>query len=160
VAQTKTFSFSSILLLSFAPILLAQPNWDRVKQLAPGEELRVTLSGGHTVLCRFQSATDDAMMVAAGSVQETMGRPMIAKVSSKGQSHRGRHTLIGLGIGAGAGLTIGAVIDARSCSGKGWCLNFFPNAGKEVFTPLGAIVGTLVGVLTPSGSWREVYRSK
>jgi hypothetical protein len=34
------------------------------------------------------------------------------------------------------------------------------NIGKEVLTPVGAIVGTIVGVAWPTGGWHEVYRSK
>jgi len=34
------------------------------------------------------------------------------------------------------------------------------NFGKETFTPLGAIVGTLVGLAWPTGGWKEIYRAK
>ena len=163
VAKRRHCSFFSLLLLAFAPVSRAQTTtgWDRVKQLPPGSEIRLNLSGGRTVTTAFQGATDDAIMVAKAAVQETMGRPMIVKVSFKGNSHRGRHALIGLGIGAGAGLVTGAVIDSQTSCVKGsFCLNFLPNAGKEVLTPLGAIVGTLVGAFIPSGAWREIYHAK
>lgn len=137
------------------------PRWDRVKQLPRGTEIRLNLSDGRTVTTEFQSATDDAIMVVKATVQETMSLPMIVKIWLKGKSHRGKHALIGLGIGAGTGLVTGAVIDSQSSCAKGsLCLDFLPNAGKEILTPVGAIVGALIGALIPSGAWREVYRAK
>jgi hypothetical protein len=38
-------------------------------------------------------------------------------------------------------------------------LNFFPNGGKAVLTPLGAIIGAVVGVAIPSGGWHDIYRA-
>jgi hypothetical protein len=37
--------------------------------------------------------------------------------------------------------------------------DWFPYFGKVVLTPLGAIIGTVVGVALPTGGWREVYRA-
>jgi hypothetical protein len=163
VAKCRHFSYFPVLLLAFTTAGFAQTNagWDRVKQLPPGAEIRLNLTDQAVVTTEFQSATDDAIMVAKGAVQQTVSRAMIRRVSLKGESHRVRHVLIGLGAGAATGLVVGAVIDSHdSCKGGGFCLNFLPNAGKEVFTPLGGLVGTLVGALIPSGGWHEVYRSK
>src|ERR1017187_3915208 len=54
----------------------------------------------------------------------------------------------------GAGLTAGAVADSKAGPGI-----WLPNAGKEVLAPLGALIGTVVGVALPTGGWREVYRA-
>jgi hypothetical protein len=35
----------------------------------------------------------------------------------------------------------------------------FPDLGKAVFSSLGAIVGTVIGVALPTGGWRDVYRA-
>jgi hypothetical protein len=155
---------SAILLLALAPALIAQApaNWDSVKQLAGGKEIRVTLMDGRNLRGEFQSATDDALIVATSKSQETLSRTMVTKVSSKGKNHRLRNALIGLGAGAGTGLILGAVGDANSCHpGFFGCYeplgrNFF----KEVATPLGALIGGAVGALVPTGGWRSVYRVK
>ena len=54
----------------------------------------------------------------------------------------------------GAGLAFGAVVDAKARPGI-----WLPNAGKEVFSPLGAVLGTAIGVALPTGGWRDVYRT-
>jgi len=56
-------------------------------------------------------------------------------------------------IGAGTGLAAGAVVDSKAGPG-----NWLPNIGKEVLSPLGALIGTVIGVALPTREWREVYR--
>jgi hypothetical protein len=148
--------------LLVAGIAAAQPpsaktDWANVKRLAAGEEIRVSMGDGKSFHGQLQSTTDESLIMVAASAQQTLPRPQIAKVATKGDSHRGRNTLIGLGIGTGAGLAIGAGADASCNHGGFFACN---NLGKEVFTPLGAIIGTIVGVAWPTGGWHEVYRSK
>lgn len=114
------------------------------------------MSDGKSFRGQLQSTTDESLIMVAANSQQTLARPQIAKVATKGASHRGRNALIGLGIGAGSGLAIGAGSDA-SCGGH--CF-FGNNIGKEVLTPIGAIVGTIVGAVWPTGGWHDVYRSK
>jgi hypothetical protein len=130
-------------------------NWAGLNQLAPGDGIRVALSGGRTVRGNLSGVTADSLAIQTAASQETLPRAEIKRVQSKGESHRGRNTLIGLAVGAGAGLAIGAAVDHTD---HGY-FDIFPNAGKEVITPVGAIVGAIVGVLIPTGGWREVYRA-
>ncbi len=132
-------------------------DWANLKRLAAGEEIRVSMSDGKSFRGQLQSATEDSLIMVAASSQQTLGRPQITKIATKGASHRGRNTLIGLGIGAGAGLAIGAGADSSCAPHNCW---FDNNFGKVVFTPLGALVGTIVGVAWPTGGWHEVYRLK
>jgi len=115
------------------------------------------MSDGKSFRGQLQSAADDSLIMVAASSQQTLPRPQIAKIATKGASHRGRNALIGLGVGAGAGLVGGAIEDHSSCGGRCW---FGNDLGKAIYTPLGAIVGTIVGVAWPTGGWHEVYRSK
>jgi hypothetical protein len=126
--------------------------WTNLNRLEKGSEIRVVLAGGRTVRGFLQSVSPDSLAINATTSQEALSRPDIKVVSLKRPGHRGRNTLIGLAIGAGAGLGTGAAIDHGD---HGW----FPNLGKAVFTPIGAIIGTVVGVAIPTGGWRVVYRA-
>ena len=144
------------LLALVATTAVAQTNvtdWNTVKALTTGTEVRIT-AGSRTVSGKIDRITDDTLVVTSGKGPEMFTQQEVTRVSVGKQGHRGRNTLIGLGIGTGAGLGVGAAVDAQPC--KGFCI--FPNAGKVVFTPLGAIVGTLVGVAIPTGGWREIYK--
>jgi len=142
-----------------APALVRQElgNWDNARHMPVGTEIRVTMTNDRNLRGTFQSATDDALIVATPTAQESLNRTMILRVSSKGRSRRLRNTLLGLGEGASAGLATGALIDTL-CPRNG-CLGG-DNVGKEVFTPIGAAVGLAVGALWPTGGWHDVYRVK
>jgi hypothetical protein len=130
--------------------------WDNLIQLAPGTPLRMALSSGRIIRGGLQKVTSDSLTINETASQETLSRAEIGTVQLKGQGHRRRNALIGLAIGAGGGLAVGAVIDSHD-SHRGF--NIFPSAGKVVFTPLGAIVGAIVGVAIPTGGWHEIYRA-
>jgi hypothetical protein len=158
---------SLVLLLTLAPALIAQApaNWDSVKQIIPGREMRVSLSDGRNLRGEFQSASDDMLTIETSKSQEMLNRTMVRKVSVQGKSHRSRNALIGMGAGAAAGLIAGTLADR--CTSQGiigpfngtLCLG--PrSAGKEVLTPLGALVGVIAGALIPTRGWREVYLAK
>jgi hypothetical protein len=97
--------------------------------------------------------TSDSLDINAATRQETLPRAEIRMVQLKRNGHRWRNTLIGLAIGGGGGLAIGAAVDHGNRSG------WFPNAGKAIFAPLGAIIGAVVGVAIPAVGWREIYRA-
>jgi hypothetical protein len=126
--------------------------WANLNPLENGSEIRVVLAGGRTVRGFLQSVGPDSLTINAATSQEALSRHDIKLVSLKRPGHRGRNTLIGLAIGAAGGLATGAAIDHGR---DAW----FPNFGKAVFTPIGAIIGTVVGVAIPTGGWRVVYRA-
>jgi hypothetical protein len=128
-------------------------DWSVLNGLAPGTEIRVSMTSGKTVRGFLQKSDADSLSINATTSQETLARDDVKRVQSKRPGHRGRNTLIGLGVGMGGGLAVGAAIDHGT--GGSW----FPNLGKAVFTPVGAVVGTVIGVAIPTGGWREVYRA-
>jgi hypothetical protein len=129
-------------------------NWANLNQLVTGAEIRVTLADGKTLRGFMQRVTPESLAINATTSQETLSRQDIRRVALKRPGHRGRNTLIGLAIGTGAGLAVGAVADSKAGPGI-----WLPNSGKMVFSPVGAIIGTVIGVALPTGGWREVYRA-
>jgi hypothetical protein len=148
------------ILMFIAGVLAAQTSplqdWGNIKRLAPGEKIRISMSDGKSYQGDLRSASDDSIILATASGEQSVLRSGVAKLAIKHPGHRARNTLIGLGIGAGAGLGIGAATD-HGCNGNCFLGN---NLGKEILTPFGAIVGTVVGVLWPTGGWKDVYRAK
>jgi hypothetical protein len=145
------------LVAALAVSATAQPakpiaQWANLNLLENGSEIRVVLAGGKTWRGFLQSVSPDSLAINAATSQESLSRQQIKLVSQKRPGHRGRNTLIGLAIGAAGGLGTGAAIDHGD---RGW----FPNFGKAVFTPIGAIIGAVVGVAIPTGGWRVVYRA-
>ena len=129
-------------------------NWANLNRLVTGAEIRVTLANGKTLRGFMQRVTPESLAINSTTSQETLSRQDIRRVALKRPGHRGHNTLIGLAIGTGAGLAVGAGVDAKSGPGR-----MFPDLGKAVFTPLGALIGTVVGVALPTGGWRDVYRA-
>jgi hypothetical protein len=133
-------------------------DWNTVKALSTGTDVRVK-TGSRTVSGTIDRVTDDTLTMTSGKGSEMFNQQDVARVSVGKKGHRGRNALIGLGIGTGVGFGIGAAVDhVGSCrGGVGFgCIGLY-NPGKVVFTPVGALAGTLVGALIPTGAWREVY---
>jgi hypothetical protein len=105
---------------------------------------------------KFISADDESLVMTTANGDRRLARATVSRVSVKKPGHRLRNLLIGLGIGAAAGLTLGAVADAR-CTGN--CIEGKRPLGKEAGTPLGALIGAIIGIALPTGGWREVYRA-
>jgi hypothetical protein len=133
------------------------PAWNNLKQLSPGQQVRVVLDSNKSFKGQFQSVTDDAIIIHANGVSQTLSRSSVQKVSSHRSGHRGRHALIGAAIGAGAGLGTGAAIDSDCSRQSIVCTG---NKGKAILTPVFGLIGASIGAILPASGWQEVYRSK
>ncbi|HEY3744347.1 MAG TPA: hypothetical protein VGL53_31100 [Bryobacteraceae bacterium] len=147
-------------LILFAAQLSAQPgDWMRVQGIAPGADVRVDVAGGHgqEVHGNLQSVTADSLVVNAnGSGPQTFARQDITRVSIRKADHRTRNALIGLGVGAAAGLVIGASSRCDNC-----LFSNGTNTGRIVvgaITGVGALVGIVTGAVIPTAGWRAVYK--
>jgi len=150
----KALLFSLILGLS-SLCGFAQPRaWNSVKALASGTEIRVDGPRAGVIRGTVAEVTDDSLVIYSGSGRQSLSVQEVRRVSVKERGHRGRNTLIGLGIGAGVGLLFGALGDAN-CGGN--CV-VPKNFGKEALPPVFGGVGALVGVVIPTGGWRQIYK--
>lgn len=129
-------------------------DWATVKQLLPGDQVKIVLNNGKSYKGVLRSAGDDAVSIGNG---ESYQKQDVRRVLLRKASHRGRNALIGLGIGAATGLGTGAAVDSDCSKTSFMCTG---NLGKAVLTPLFGGIGAGIGALIPTGGWREVYRSK
>jgi len=162
VKPLKEFAVLALSIAALALSAMAQQqesksNWAGLSHVAPGSEIRVVLVDGRTLRGFLQSATSDSLMINATTSQESLLRQDIRRVQLKPQGRRGRNTLIGFAVGAVGGLAVGAAADYHERDK--WAFPF-SNVGKALFTPLGAIIGTVVGVAFPTGGWHDIYRSR
>lgn len=144
------------ILLVLAAAVAAQSNpsnWNAVTALTTRTDVRVS-TGSRTVKGRIDRASDSSLALTVGKAEESFDRQQVLTVSVKKGDHRKRNALIGLAVGAGTGLGIG--LATRPGPNQ---LRIVPT-GAVVggLIAAGAIVGVVVGVVIPSGGWREVYR--
>jgi len=147
-----------LLLLAAGPSLGAaeKSDWGNLKQVAPGQTIKVIATDGKSSQGDFQSVSDDALVVRLAGGDRSFPRETVQRVSIKRDGHRGKHALIGAVIGAGGGLGAGIAVDQCTptvivCTG---------NKGKAILTPGFALLGAGIGALLPAGGWREIYRSR
>lgn len=123
-------------------------NWDNVRALSSGTEIRIMLSASRSVRGHIQSVTNESLEVNSASGRQTFPRLQVLRVEARKNGHRARNALIGMGIGAGVGLGIGLASNGGFIS-------------RSVLTALTASVlgagGAVVGFVIPSGGWRNVY---
>lgn len=130
----------------------AQSNdWAIVRQLVPGQNVKVQLTSGKSYRGAVKSVSDDSILVGKDHLVQKQD---VRRILLPKPDHRLRNTLIGLGVGAAGGFAIGAAADAQDKSG------FFPNLGKAAGPPFLGVIGLGVGALFPTGGWREVYAIK
>ncbi len=128
-------------------------NWDNLKQLVSGQDIQIVLNDAKSFQGKFQSVSDEALVIRLATGEQMFNRQSILRVSSKGQTHRGRNAGLGAAIGFGVGAAIGAATGSSDAIG-----------GRGVPALVGAVlglgIGVGVGVALPSGGWRDVYRAQ
>ena len=149
------FCFTVVFMAGTACAQANATDWNTVKGLAIGADVRITM-GSRTVHGKVLRVSDESILLASGKAQEMFPQQDVLRVRLRGDSHRGRNSLIGWGGGAASGAIIGAAAH-QDCTG--WCIF---NTSRGADTAAGAIVvggiGAIVGALIPSRSWLEVYR--
>lgn len=97
------------------------PQWDAVRQIAAGQELRVQLQNKRKVWGFLVTASDTELQLEKDGVVTALKQAEIKKVWHVTGSKRARQRLYrGIGIGAGlfAGLLIGVAVGLQPCNGS------------------------------------------
>jgi hypothetical protein len=134
-------------------------NWASLGQLTPGDDIRIVLNDAKSYNARFESVSDGALTVRLATGEQTFTRETVLRVSTKGQSHRGRNALIGLATGAGAGVIVGVAspeLGQGKCA-QGSCINA---ESISIGGLVGGVLGAGIGIAIPTGGWHDVYRAR
>lgn len=151
----RTATISILILSLFTPRAMAQgPNesWDNLKQLQPGQKIEVVDMDLKSFKGTFISSSEEAISLRVDGGEVLIERARVMRVTDLTHARRGRNALIGLAIGLGTGLVVGAALDSSELSGGA------QGAMKAGLTPLGGAVGAAIGAMKPSGA-RTIYRA-
>src|ERR1035437_7165247 len=130
----------------------AGSNWQHVQALPIGASINVKARASH-LTCKLKS-------VDADSLTCTHGKDLVfqrADILSIKIPHRGRSTLVGLGVGAGVGAIVGAATSGCSTAEKNSWFGCFLTPTR----PQGAAIGALVFglIAAPVGALTDFTRS-
>jgi hypothetical protein len=141
------------ILFMIPAIVLGQSSedaWSNLNQLRAGQKIEVVDMKLKPVAGNFAEFSDDAIALQVGKDRVSIPRANVLSVKNRGGSHRGRNALLGLVVGAAAGLVGGALQGARSGDTPVYLL---------AWTPVAAGIGAGVGAALPTGQV-TVYRAK
>jgi hypothetical protein len=137
-----------LILVPFASLLLSGQSpenlWQNLNQLRPGQRIEVVDGKMKSTAGTFSAVTEEGLSLQVGKHVISIPRANVFSVKDRTVSHRGRNTLIGLAVGAGAGLAIGAIKGATYHE-EGETAVFV-----SVWTPIGAGIGATAGATLPS----------
>ena len=155
VRQTVSALLIITLLSCSAPGQGGKGSWNDVKRLKAGSRVLVRTRTGAVVKGDMRLATDERLFIEvetqSGVPQDVdFDRKDVTEVRSRGSRRNGRNTLIGVAVGLGAGIAIGAGVDAAHKGGDD------PGIGKFIFGMLGTTTGLAVGSAIPAGD-KVVY---
>lgn len=147
----------TILLISLflSPVTLTAQttlsDWSRLNAVASGSKLSVKLKDGKKVEGTLQSVSDSGLTLRVKNADRELRRDDVQTVHELSNKSVKKATLIGLGVGAGAGAILGIAGDA---SNEGF--ETLDNAAAAAVTILGAGVGALGGFLVGRSGKKKV----
>jgi hypothetical protein len=75
-------------------------DWGNLKQVAPSQTIKVIATDGKSSQGNFQFVSDDALVLRLADGDRSFPRDTVQRVSINRNGHRGKHALLGAGIGA------------------------------------------------------------
>lgn len=140
------------LLVLFAATAAAQSppsDWSSVRQLLPGQNVRILTDSAIAQAGTLRTAQDDALTLAIGGQDQRVARSSVRQVSVERKSRK-RNVWWGLAIGAAASVVAVSV----QCKGESSSCNEGAPAWFYSLAGAGVAAGAL---MPPRTAWREVY---
>ena len=146
------------ILLSSMPLHAQTPSndWSRLNSLESGTRLSIKLKSGKSLEGTLNSVSESSISLTVKNSSQEVKREDVQTVRRITKKSATKATLIGMGIGGGAGAVTGAVGAKDSDFDK------FDQAATAALTIIGAGVGAVVGYLIGrSGNKRElIYEAR
>jgi len=151
----------AILTLTVIPLLpcarAGEDSWDNLRILRVGEKIQVVDQKLKSFTGTFVGVAEEAISFQVGRDPVTVQRPDVLRVTSRERTRRGRNALIGLGIGAAAGVAGMVIALEKSTTGP-----VYYDGEGAAWLAAGAVwgggVGAGVGAAFPSHP--TIYRSE
>jgi small nuclear ribonucleoprotein (snRNP)-like protein len=164
LTRTRQIIPTLVLLTSFLFSTLsisAQVNmsdWSRLNLVPSRSKLSIKLKSGKSVNGKLNSVSDAALNLTVKNAPTELKREDILTVHQVIKKSAAKSTLVGLGLGAGAGTVVGLAADASS---DGGAFEKVDNVGTGAAVVIGAVAGTVTGFLIGRGSKRVlIYQSQ
>jgi hypothetical protein len=150
IMQTRILAVS-VLALVFPSGALARnsKSWSNLAELKPGEQVVVMAVDGARHRGAFRGYSDEAITIREGNRDLTTERTQVQAITVSAPSHRLRNTLIGLGIGAGAGLALDRSLGAYLRNESN------PPGARALIWGLPIAIGGTIGAVIPGQ--RTIY---
>ncbi len=144
--------FSTFVVTAGSRLWGANSDWNNLKTLKPGQQIRIVLNDNKLYQGEFQALNDEGITLRHASGEQTFARKDIHRISSyQGfKTHLARNMLIGAAIGAALATPL---MLANHNPYNSWWHSSVWVAG--VFVPGGAGIGAAV----TSAHWHAVYRA-
>jgi hypothetical protein len=126
-------------------------SWANLSSLYTGQKIQIIEKDSKKHSGTFVTFNETAILYQDTAGEQTIPREAVRRVKLMQNRHRLRNTLIGAGVGAGAGGLIAAAAVQPCSSTQNFCIQpFGRGAAAGVGATLGAVVGAVVGALLPN----------
>ena len=127
-----------------------EQSWETLRQLQVRQEIQVVDMNLKSLKGTFVGVSKEAISLRVENDEIAIQRANVLRVSLQEKPNRSRNALIGLGMGAAAGLVAGVVTgDSETRWGR-----------AIILTPIGAAIVSGVGAVLPIRGYRTIYRAK
>jgi hypothetical protein len=150
------FSLGVLMLGIPAAAPAQEESWGNLRGLRAGEKIQVVEQNLKSQDGTFVGVSDEAITFRMIQDEVSVQRADVLRVSSREGMGRGKHTLIGLAIGAGGGLAVGLGLGSLFTESNEGLKN---GAFLPAFVGLGTGIGAGIGAALPA-SRPIIYRTE